>query len=167
LQARSEFAEEIFLDVVPLLLRSFYRRPRVFANRFREQFQLLVQNPLLVRLAQRRELRRELANRTIDLRVVTIDLFLLFLRNTPKIPVLRLQPVGDLFGEEPVPWLIVVDGLDHIVAITPHAFGELGFGGVEILSRGVYIAGGVEPQPSPSLAVPRRRQQAVEQTLIG
>src|SRR5207245_305762 len=85
---------------------------------------------------------------------------------------LRRSPVhqliaGDLFGEEPVPWLIVVDGLDHIVAITPHAFGELGFGGVEILSRGVYIAGGVEPQTSPSLAVPRPRQQAVEQTLIG
>ena len=70
---------------------------------------------------------------------------------------------GKLLGQEAVVGFVGVEGPDDIVAVTP------GVGAERILPVAVRlgIAHEVEPVPPPALAVTRRGQQAVDQSLVG
>ena len=68
---------------------------------------------------------------------------------------------GNLLDEEPVVRLVVVERLDHVVAVAPrvrpmHVVLEAG---------GVGVARDVEPEPAVALAVVRRREQRIDQML--
>ncbi len=67
----------------------------------------------------------------------------------------------NLLFQKQVIRLVLVEGADYIVAVAP------GVGPVEIVlkSVGIGVASYVQPVASPALAIMRRRQQAVDQTL--
>ena len=69
---------------------------------------------------------------------------------------------GDLLDRELIERLVTIDRPDHPIAITPHAAGRVGF-----VTAAVGIAGQVEPMPPPPLAEMGRRQQPVDQPLVG
>ena len=74
----------------------------------------------------------------------------------------RQLVAGDLLDDEPVVGQVAVQGVDHPVAVEPDE-ARL----VLLVAVGVGVAGGVEPVPSPALAVVRRGQQAIDDPLVG
>ena len=66
---------------------------------------------------------------------------------------------GDLLDQEAVVRLVVVERLDHVVAVTP----GIGAMGVVLEARRVRVARDVEPEPSVAFAVVRRGEQAVDE----
>ena len=68
---------------------------------------------------------------------------------------------GNLFTDEPVVRLVLVERLNDVVAILPDV--RAGFVGLEALALG--IAGQIEPVSGPALAVVGRRQQAIHDTI--
>jgi hypothetical protein len=67
-----------------------------------------------------------------------------------------------LFANEAVIWLVVVERLDHPIAVAP----GIGIVGVEFKSGGIGIAHKIEPVTSHSLSVTGRGQQAVHDLFI-
>ena len=74
---------------------------------------------------------------------------------------------GQLLGEESVPGLVIVEGVDDVVAIAPDTGREAHVRGLEVFAVGIDIPGGVKPETSPALTVFGRGQQPVEQALVG
>src|SRR5262245_54715639 len=70
---------------------------------------------------------------------------------------------GQLLKNEPIKRLIVVEGFNDVVAIAP------GIGKVLVMfeTGAVSIAGHVEPETSPALAIVRRLQQPIDQVFVG
>jgi hypothetical protein len=68
-----------------------------------------------------------------------------------------------LFGDEAVEGLILVEGVDDVVAVAPG--GRLGT--VALVAVGFGIAGDVEPVPRPAFAVFGPVKQAIDDVLIG
>ena len=66
---------------------------------------------------------------------------------------------GDLFGEEGVVRLVLVERADHVVAVSP------GIGAVEVVLEavGVGVARNIEPVPAPTFAVVRRGEQPIDE----
>ena len=83
LQIRAELSEQKLLDLVAFLLWSFERRFDVRTNHLRHGLQLLVEKPLFVRPPYSSQLFRQLRHGSVDLRVVTVDLFLIRLWRRP------------------------------------------------------------------------------------
>ena len=69
----------------------------------------------------------------------------------------------DLLLHEGGVGLVAIERLDHPIAIAPGGDEEV----VRLEARGVGVAHQVEPVAAPSLAIPRRREQAVDELLIG
>src|SRR5207245_8380075 len=67
----------------------------------------------------------------------------------------------DLFLREAVVWLVIVEGLDYVVAIAPR-FERVG---ILLEAGGVAIAHQVEPVASPLFAVTLRSEQRIDQAL--
>ena len=81
-----------------------------------------------------------------------------------ELGVVRIELVaGELLGEEAVVGLVGVERADDVVAVAP----GVGANGILAIAVRLGIADQVEPVPRPSLAVPRRGQQAVDQALVG
>ena len=74
---------------------------------------------------------------------------------------------GKLFGEKAVVWHIVVERPDYIVAISPDPFVRIDLGQIGVGQSVVDIARRVEPVPAPTLAVVRRGQQRIDESLVG
>src|SRR5262245_63857236 len=70
---------------------------------------------------------------------------------------------GDLFLYKSVIGLVVVEGFDDVVSISP----EVRLVGVVLIAARVCIACCIQPVAAPSLAVVRRRKQFVDQTFPG
>ena len=70
---------------------------------------------------------------------------------------------GDLFLYKSVVRLVVIEGLDHVVSISP----EVRLVRVVLIAARVCIACGIQPVAAPSLAVVRRRKQLVDQPFPG
>src|SRR5947209_3683947 len=70
---------------------------------------------------------------------------------------------GDLFADQTVVRLVVVEGPDQIVAVVPGLGPQL----IDPVAVGVGVADQVEPVLGPSLAVSGRGEQAVDQRLVG
>ena len=68
---------------------------------------------------------------------------------------------GKLLGDETVVGHVVVQGADDVVAIAP----GLGTIGVRAVAVRLGVAHQVEPVPGPALAIPRARQQAIDQAI--
>ena len=68
------------------------------------------------------------------------------------------QVAGNLLGEKPVERLVLVEGLDHVVAIAK----RVGKTDVLIEPVGIGVASNVEPMSPPAFPVPGRRQQPVD-----
>ena len=84
------------------------------------------------------------------------------------LPALRLtggfhQVPGDLLPHELVVGLVLLKSVDHVVAVLVC----LGHGKVARVSGGVRVAHNVQPVPSPALAIPRGRQQALDKVRVG
>ena len=76
--------------------------------------------------------------------------------------VARQLVAGDLLDDEPVVGQVAVQGVDHPVAVEPDET-RLVF----LVAVGVGVPSGVEPVPTPTLAVVRRGQQAFDDPLVG
>src|SRR4029078_10422407 len=70
---------------------------------------------------------------------------------------------GDLFFGEAVVRLIVIERLDHVIAIAPC----LERIGVLLEAGGISVANKIEPVPAPLFAVAGRREQRIDQSLPG
>ena len=70
---------------------------------------------------------------------------------------------GELFADELVVGLVLVEGADDVVAVTPHLGAEL----VALVAVGVGVAHDVEPVPRPPLAVARVGEERVHKLLVG
>jgi hypothetical protein len=70
---------------------------------------------------------------------------------------------GKLLGDEGVEGFVVVEGPNDPVAVTP----GVGAGGVEFVAVGLGPANNVKPVLSPAFAGMRRRQEALDDTLVG
>ena len=70
---------------------------------------------------------------------------------------------GDLLAQELVVGLVVVEGVDDVVAVPPRVVAAV----VLLEPRRVGVAGHVHPVPAPALAVVRRVEQALDQPLPG
>ena len=71
---------------------------------------------------------------------------------------------GKLLDDKTVEWLVLVKGLDHVVAITP----GMGAGVVPLgVPFGISVAGDIQPVPAPTFTVMRRLKQLVDQSLVG
>ncbi len=81
----------------------------------------------------------------------------------------RLAPVGpefvagDLFLDEAVERLVLVERGDHVVAVAP----DVGPRAVGVVAVRVRVARQVQPAPALALAVVGRREQAVDELLVG
>ncbi len=73
----------------------------------------------------------------------------------------RQQVAGELLDGELVERQVLVEGLDHPVAVRPHLAVV-----VEVDAVRVGVAGDVEPVPAAMLAPVRRRQQAFDELLV-
>ena len=74
----------------------------------------------------------------------------------------RQQVAGDLLDDELVVGQVAVEGVDDPVAVEAD-LARL----VLLVAVGVGVAGGVEPDPAPALAVVRRVQQPIDQLSEG
>jgi len=74
----------------------------------------------------------------------------------------RQQIPGKLFHHELVERQVAVEGMDDPVAVFPD-----GARRIDAITIGVGITRQVKPVPAPALAIVRRRQQAVDQPLVG
>ena len=72
------------------------------------------------------------------------------------------QVAGKLLDGEFIERQVLVERLDHPIAIRPHRAP-----GVDVITVGIGIARQVEPQPRHSLAVMRRREQPIHQIVVG
>ena len=70
---------------------------------------------------------------------------------------------GDLLGEKAVERLILVKGIDDVIAVTPSVW----LGVVALVAVRLGVADHVEPMPCPTLAVLRPGQQLVHDFAIG
>ena len=79
------------------------------------------------------------------------------------------EPVGgELFEDEPVVGLVGVERLDDVVAIRPRAGVAVVLAvAVDVPPDGVGVAGRVEPEAAPTLAVMRRCEEAVDDFFVG
>ena len=68
---------------------------------------------------------------------------------------------GDLLDQKPVVRLVLVERLDHVVAVAP----RVGTMCVVFEAARISVTGDVQPHPAVALAVVRRRQQPVDQML--
>ena len=73
------------------------------------------------------------------------------------------QITGNLFPYEPSKRLVVVERVDHVVAVAP----RMGVGEVALHAVGLAIACDVEPVPSPVFAEVGRPQQLIDNFLKG
>ena len=81
----------------------------------------------------------------------------------PQLGIVGIELVtGKLLGQEAVVGFVGVEGPHDIVAVTP----GLGTDGILPVTVRLGIAHEVEPVPPPALAVARRGQQAVDQSLV-
>ena len=70
----------------------------------------------------------------------------------------RQQVACDLFADELVDMASRVEGVDHVIAISPGVWISMVFVG----SGRIGVSGDVQPVASPSFAVARRREQSVD-----
>ena len=68
---------------------------------------------------------------------------------------------GELLGDELVVRFVVVQGANHVVAITPYK----GLGPVAFITVGLGVANQIEPMPAPAFAVVRRLEQVIDHAL--
>ncbi len=81
----------------------------------------------------------------------------------PQLGIIGIELIaGELLGQEAVVGFVGVEGPDDIVAVTP----GMGTKGILPVTVRLGIADEVEPVPPPALAVTRRGQQAVDQSLV-
>ena len=83
----------------------------------------------------------------------------------------RVSPIyqliaGDLFRQKAVPRLIVVGRFNDVVAIVPHPLRDIRFDRLEVLRLSVDVTSGIQPMPSPALAVLRRCEKTIDQPFI-
>src|SRR5712672_404231 len=74
----------------------------------------------------------------------------------------RQQVAGELLAYEPVVGLVLVVGLDHVVAIRPDA-AEI----IQVQAVGIAVARHIEPIAGAVLAIARAREQAIDELFIG
>ena len=78
--------------------------------------------------------------------------------------IVRVQHVaGHLLPDEAAIGLVRVEGPDDVIAIGPGVIAAF----VLVVAVRVAVVDHVEPVPAPALAVARRRQQAIDQLLVG
>ena len=75
---------------------------------------------------------------------------------------------GNLLAQETVVRLVFVEGVDHIVAITPTTFDKpKNPRRIAVIAHQVRIANDIQPMPPPTFPEMRRGQQAINHTFIG
>src|SRR6202035_2849518 len=69
---------------------------------------------------------------------------------------------SQLLDDELIVWLVLVEGLDHVIAITPGVL----YGEVVLKAGTVGVASHIQPVAAPPLAVMRRGEQLLDQIFV-